>query len=272
MKRIAIGNLVVSATNVAMFADKMARAAAEVGDASVVQLDPIDLRDQGGVYLMSLAYMNDTAKWLELPATLAAATRCKSAFGKLTGAGGFVVGKRVVNEIVANSHQLTTSLSDELEKHHTYIVAPREGELIDNGISQFGPEVVNALPAIRQDVSQGAKCRAYELWTASVMHMMRVVEVGVTVLSDHLGVTRGPSWGVTIANVLQALDGQRKVKGDAEQKQWASETASYLNFVKDAFRNPAMHPEMTFDREQAISIYDNTRSFMRMLVKQLAVA
>lgn len=269
MKRIDVGNLLSSASNVAMFSDKLARAAADLGDLATAKLD---LREMGGVYLSSLAYITDTAEWLDLPTTLAAAIRCRSAFGRLTGSGGIVIGKRLANEIVSNSHQLTVSLSDELAKHHAYIVAPREGELIDNGIGLFGLDVVNSLPSIRRDVSDGAKCRAYELWTASVMHMMRVAEVGVGALADHLAVPRGSSWGRTIADVLQALDKERKAKGDPELKQWASEIATCLNFVKDAFRNPAMHPEMSFDRDQAISIYDNTRSFMRALVRRVAAS
>lgn len=102
------------------------------------------------------------------------------------------------------------------------------------------------------------------------MHMMRVAEVGVAALADHLSTPRGSSWGITIANLQQTLDQQRKAKGDPALKQWASETATYLNFVKDAFRNPAMHPEMSFDRDQAISIYDNTRAFMRKLVQAIS--
>ena len=104
------------------------------------------------------------------------------------------------------------------------------------------------------------------------MHMMRVSEIGVGALADNLGTPKGASWGATIASVQQALDNQRKIKGDPKLRQWASETASYLNFVKDAFRNPAMHPEMNFDQNTAISIYDNTRSFMRKLADVLESA
>lgn len=266
MKRIAVANLLASATNVAMFADKLAQTTEHLGDGDRMQVEPQDLFR---TYLMSLAFLTDTAKWLELPATLAAATRCKAAFDRLRAANG-ILDKRLANEFVTNSHQLSVSLSDELEKHHAYIVAPREGELIDSGIGLFGLEVVEALPSIRRDVAEAARCRAYELWTASVMHMMRVAEVGVAALADHLSTPRGSSWGSTIANLQQTLDQQRKAKGDPALKQWASETATYLNFVKDAFRNPAMHPEMSFDRDQAISIYDNTRAFMRKLVQAIS--
>lgn len=65
---------------------------------------------------------------------------------------------------------------------------------------------------------------------------------------------------------------RRCAKHGAALKQWPSETATCLNFVKDAFRNPAMRPQKSFDREQAISIYDHTRAFMRMLAKQVAPA
>jgi len=69
----------------------------------------------------------------------------------------------------------------------------------------------------------------------------------------------------------QALDKERKAKADPELKRWASETATYLAFVKGAFRNPAMHPEMTFDQEQAVSIYDDTRALMRTLTARTAL-
>jgi hypothetical protein len=266
VKRIAIANLLASATNIAMFADKLSQTTEHLGDRDRMQVEPQDLFR---TYLMSLAFLNDIAEWLELPATLAASMRCKAAFDRLRAANG-VLDKRLVNEFVTNSHQLSVSLSDELEKHHAYIIAPREGELIDSGIGLFGLEVVDALPSIRRDLADAARCRAYELWTASVMHMMRVAEVGVAALADHLGTPQGSSWGVTIANLQQTLDQQRKVKGDPGLKQWASETAVYLNFVKDAFRNPAMHPEMSFNRDQAISIYDNTCAFMRKLVQAIS--
>ena len=265
MKRIAIGALVTAASNIGKFSDMIARSASAFTNAESIQIDQHDLRELGRIYLLSLHQITDTAKRLELPATIAAAGRCKTAFGRLTGSANISIGKRVLDEIVTNSHQLTISLSDELEKHHTYVVAPREGELIDNGIDLFGLEVVHTFPAIRRDVAEGAQCRAYELWTASVMHMMRVAEVGASALADHLGVARGATWGMTIGKVLDAFNVERRAKGDDDLKQWASETATYLNFVKDAFRNPAMHADMSFDREQAISIYDNTRAFMRIL-------
>lgn len=60
-----------------------------------------------------------------------------------------------------------------------------------------------------------------------------------------------------------------RIKGDAQLRAWASETGTYLNFVKDAFRNPAMHPERTFSAEEAKMIFDNTRAFMHMLTQRL---
>lgn len=269
MKRIALSDLVTAAKNIGMFSDRLARVS-ETTREETVQLNPVSFREMGRIYVLSIACVAETAKHLDLSATMAAASRCKSAFGKLTGAGGLIASKKTVNEIVVNSQQLTTSLSDELEKHLAFVVAPREVPLIEDGLSQFGLDLVQALPMIREDVIAAAQCRAFELWTASVMHMMRVAEVGVGAFVEQVGMTKGKTWGDTIGKMIKKLDEERFPGISAEQKQWASETASYLNFVKDAFRNPAMHPEMTFDRDQAISIYDNTRAFTRMLVKRNA--
>lgn len=266
MHRIDIANLLASAANVAVFSDKLASSLRDFDSDEVVRFD---LRGFGRVYLLSVETIGSVAKTLRLSSTAAAALRCKSSFGALVGTGGLLIGKSKATELVTHSHQLTIALSDELAAHHSFTISPVEGALIDRGVAQFGEAAVTAFPAIRKDVEEGSKCRAYELWTAAVMHMMRVAEVGVAALADHLEVTRGPSWGVTINNVLVALNGARGAKHDPALRQWASETATYLNFVKDAFRNPAMHPEMSFDREQAISTFENTRAFMRSLALHL---
>lgn len=266
MKRIDLANLLASSSNIAMFADKIAQMIERLGDYGMVELQ----RDRVVLFFHSICQVLDTAEWLELPATTSAAKRAQALVGRLARANRVLVGRQVGREIVAAAHHLTTSMTAELEKHHTYVVMPREGLLLDHGPGAFGSELLDVFPEVRHDVSAAAHCRAYELWTACVMHLMRVAEVGIDRLADHIQAPRGNSWGATAANLSKALEGARKVYGDGTAKQWLSEAAIYLNFVKNGFRNPAMHPEKTFDREQAIAIYDNTRNFMRLIAARLA--
>lgn len=267
MKHIDLSELITSVSNIAMFAEKLSGAIPD-DHTETISISLYDLHNHFSIYTRSLVYLINTLKQLELPATKNAAARCITEVNRLRDNNG-TINKSIANTIVNYSQQIKVSLSDELEKYHAYIVDSHGFELINNGIEQFGFEVVNAIPKIKKDVIDAARCYAYELWTALVMHMMRVLEVGVTMLADHLNASRGTSWGNAIHNIELALNKERTAKGDKELKQWASETATYLNFVKDAFRNPTMHAEIDFTKDKAISIYDNTRFFMRQLTIRL---
>ncbi|MGB3930855.1 MAG: hypothetical protein WBL20_18065 [Sphingobium sp.] len=139
MHRIDIANLLASASNVAVFSDKLASAVRDFGRDEVIQFD---LRGFGRVYLMSIETIAGVAKVLGLPSTAAAAVRCRSSFGALVGTGGLLVGKGQATELVTHSHQLTMALSDELDAHHSFTVPPHGGALIDRGVALFGEEVV----------------------------------------------------------------------------------------------------------------------------------
>lgn len=266
MKRIDLGNIVASSSNIAIFADKIALMIEPLGEHGLVELRSAPV----ALFFRSICQIIGTAEWLNLPATAAAAKKAQSLVSRLARSDQVLIGRQLGREIVAASHNLTTAMSAELEKHHTYVVEPREAALIDDGPAAFGLDVLVVFPEVRADVSAAAYCRAYELWTACVMHLMRVAEVGIDRLADHVQAPRGNSWGATAANLSKELENARKVGGDGTAKQWLSEAGSYLNFVKNGFRNPAMHPEKTFDREQAIAIYDNTRAFIRLLAARLA--
>lgn len=269
MKLISLATLTASASNIAMFGEKIVRQTAD-------QIEPMSISPASdqlfGVFLTSLAYAIDTAKWLELRVATASGERCYDLIHSYRVGNQVVLDTQRGARLAAACYQVTTSLSDELEGHHAYIVGPREAKLIEDTLGGFGLEVVTLFPDTRRDISDGATCRAFELWTASVMHMMRVAEIGVQALADHLAVKAGATWGGTIANINKALADASRAKDDPALRSWASETATYLNFVKEAFRNPAMHPERSFSQEEAVLVYDNCRAFMRMLTRRLAPA
>jgi len=52
----------------------------------------------------------------------------------------------------------------------------------------FGEAVENAFPDVSYDIAEAGKCRAFGRWTATVMHLMRVLEAGLAALGRHVGV------------------------------------------------------------------------------------
>lgn len=269
MKRIDIANLLAAASNIALFAEKLLDKTRKLsGDHGMAEMEA----DRTiAVFMRSLASILDTAEWLDLPATKAACERCHQLIRHWRPGQRVLINRNQGEQIARMCHQISTAMSDELQRHHAYIVAPLEGKLIDDGLGMFGLDVITRFPTTRQDITAAARCRAYQLWTACVMHLMRVGEIGVIALADHLQVKRGATWGGTIANINEALKDATRMKGDPAGKAWAAETGTYLNFVKDAFRNPAMHPERSFGEREAVMIFENMRAFMQMLADRIAM-
>lgn len=279
MKRIDLGVLLQAVSNLGLMTERIVRPLEVLQSRETLW---ISLTDMGSSIGQHLKIVGDAAEALSLPATEEAVRSYRSTLGRLTATksscNSFELTKSLLDDFRRDCDHITTGLRRELVKHQTFVVAPAEARLLDDAIEQFGQDVVTAFPSIREDVISAARCQAFELWTASVMHTMRVAEAGVGAFADHLTVPRSNTWGGTIQEVLKALDNAKGNKGqsalqvrlssDPSFKQWASEVASYLNFVKDAFRNPAMHPDLTFDHDQAIAIRNNTRAFMRALVKR----
>lgn len=268
MKLISLSGIIPSISNLATIGDQIVTRTRRLGDMALDDLPSVKM----GLFMLSLAELTGTANWLELPATAAACERCYQLVKAFRPDTRVLLSRAQGEQIGAAVHQIVTGFTDELDKHFAYVVAPPEVKLLESTIGNFDLEIVQAFPAIRADVHAAGQCRAFELWTACVMHLMRVSEIGVGALADHLEVKRGTSWGGTIANIAEALRDTSRIKGEPALRQWASETGTYLNFVKDAFRNPAMHPERSFQRDETIMLYENTRMFMRMLAQRIGPA
>jgi hypothetical protein len=266
MMPIDLPNLLAAQSNLSKFADRLSMQAGSLPEGEMIHLAigrPVP------IFLQGLDLIHAIARSLDLPATTAACGRLYEFVGDWREPAHIQVSGQRAQWIASACHQVSTALSDELERHRAFVVGPSESQLIDNGTAEFGEDVVTLFPDLREDIVAAARCRAFGLSTACVMHMMRVGEVGVGALADHLGVKRGASWGVTIAGINDALKDATRIKADPALRSWASETGTYLGFVKDAFRNPAMHPERNFSEEEAAMIYANMRAFMRMLTKRL---
>lgn len=161
------------------------------------------------------------------------------------------------------------ALIDELSGRKLYTLDARHAPWFDDP-SPFGTEVEDAFPSACFDIEEAAKCRALGRWTASVMHVMRVMEIGLTALARHHGIEHQANWNQTL-NQIEAQSRQvgRRSHG-AEAEQWAAEAATHLRFVKNAWRNHAMHPSEKYDEHRAVHIFEHCRAFMRHLATSLA--
>jgi hypothetical protein len=168
---------------------------------------------------------------------------------------------------------LQRSIEIEL-KHRLFLsLSPDEAKYYEQTQPLFGAEVQDTFPEIQVDVEEAGKCLALGRYTACVFHLMRVMELGVQRFGRELGVeerlTRENPWGT----ILNAVNGKLKERyeGNQDQKMTAerkaerdshAETIVYLRNVKNAWRNPTMHPAATYTEEQAKQIFDSVRAFI----------
>ena len=124
------------------------------------------------------------------------------------------------------------------------------------------------------DMEEASKCFALERYTASVMHSMRVLEIGLVNLCRALKVRYDEkSWNTLLVGLEKKWKetAQRKNKPPSwkQDEQFYSEAFAEFRHFKDAWRNHAMHARSTFDEERARVVVDHVRSFMRHLATKL---
>lgn len=170
--------------------------------------------------------------------------------------------------LIGSIEQVIAPFVDEIQARKLFTMPPRHASLYTDD-HPFGGKVEEAFPSASYDISEAAKCRALDRWTASVMHLMRALEVGLRALADHYGVEKAENWN-TALNQIEARSREigRRSHG-VEGEQWAAEAAAHLRFIKNAWRNHAMHPLEKYDEERAVAIFDHVRTFMQHLAKKL---
>ena len=98
-------------------------------------------------------------------------------------------------------------------------------------------------------------------YTASVFHLMRAMEIVVSSLGVKTVIDKNNTdleWGKILSNLKTPIEAMPKGK---EKDDWSA-ALTLLVHVKQAWRNPTMHPKKTYTEEHAKEIFFATRSFM----------
>lgn len=141
----------------------------------------------------------------------------------------------------------------------------------------FGKRVDDAIPSAREDLKEAGKCIAFELHTAAVFHLMRVVEFGLRELARTMK--------VKIPETPLDYAGWKSVVGGIETKLQAKipkargpKQAKALQFKNDlmadfkAFelrRNEIMHCRWRCNPREAMGLFDRVDEFMRRVALRI---
>jgi hypothetical protein len=128
------------------------------------------------------------------------------------------------------------------------------------------------LSAVMGDVEEASKCFAVGRYTACVFHLMRVMELSVQQLGKKLKVrlVQEKNWQNIIDEVNKAVKNMpvKTLRRKEIQREYTSIAAHLFN-VKVAWRNPVMHPKVSYTEEEAKEIFNNVMIFLSYLVKVL---
>jgi hypothetical protein len=131
----------------------------------------------------------------------------------------------------------------------------------------FGHLVAERFPDLATDISESGKCYAVGRFTACVFHLMRIMEHGVQML----GVSFTGDEGIIDKDWQKILNDIRGIINKKYPNKKNKDGISYrslvvlLETVKEAWRNPTMHPKQTYTEEEADEIFNSVKGFMRKM-------
>jgi hypothetical protein len=175
--------------------------------------------------------------------------------------GGLTVGK--FRDMCVDLHR---RLQHELEDRVFFALSPEEAHEYWKKKDILSPEVSAKYPAeLLDDFEEAGNCMATGRYTASVFHLMRVMETAVKRLAQRHQVTLPDDlhWGGILSAIKPAIEGMPK-SSDAERqlRNQHSEVFSLLYHVKQAWRNDTMHPKRTYTANQAKEIFAACKSYL----------
>jgi hypothetical protein len=166
---------------------------------------------------------------------------------------------------------LTNRLNDDLKRTAFLYVPPARVQFYLDA-PQFGQEVADKFPKSVEDIQEAAKCFALARYTATVFHLMRVMEGATQYLGKRLGISLvgEKNWH----NILDEVDKAIKAHPAKNSYQKAkrnklAEASAHLRMVKDAWRNDVMHPKETYTEDEADRVFRNVKDFMVHLATKL---
>jgi hypothetical protein len=136
----------------------------------------------------------------------------------------------------------------------------------------FDSFVTDIYAGLSYDVVEAGNCLALSRPTASVFHLMRVMEFGVQRFGQKLGVplVNEIVWQVILDQVSSKIRTMpEKPAARKRIKESYADLAAHLYNVKVAWRNTVMHPKRTYTVEEAERLFDTVKTFMGVLVKLL---
>lgn len=157
----------------------------------------------------------------------------------------------------------------ELEDRRILMVSPSRSDYYNCQGTFLTADVIQKLSKLNlaEDATEAGNCFALGRYTACVFHLMRIMEKIVQNFGKKVGITldvRRASWD----NILKQVKKLTKIE-DTDSPDEKTKKLRYQSFydrldaVRVAWRNPVMHPKVTYTHEEAREVLDAVRLFVK---------
>ncbi|SFJ08190.1 hypothetical protein SAMN05216304_104359 [Bosea sp. OK403] len=189
-----------------------------------------------------------------------------------------IISKKLKNKIshreISTEIRVLRETMDEGYKSQLIYRYPDQKKTIFKNWAVDWADTVSKFPSTKKDVY----C-AVDLWalghnTASVFHLMRVLEYGLRAMANDVNANfEYENW----QNIIEKIESNIKIetkqlpKGSArsERLKFLSEAAKELVYFKDGWRNFVSHNRVEYSEEQAFIALNHVRYFMTTLASKL---
>jgi hypothetical protein len=149
----------------------------------------------------------------------------------------------------------------------------------------LGPKVSECFPNASLDIVDAGNCVALGLGSASVFHLMHVVEWGLRAFAVHLGLLKVlierktkkfiplefSQWEHILNQLPDKIDAKVNALSVGPSKQKAQvfyyPTLKEIRGFRDAWRNHLMHTRAAYTPEDAVAVFSHVEIFMKSLAE-----
>ncbi len=167
--------------------------------------------------------------------------------------------------------EVDSRLRDELSSLVVFCLEVEKLRYFEPADPLFGQEVADKLPLAIPDIQDAGKCLSFAQGTATVFHLMRVMEAALKSLATLLGIPYAPSWESYITQIETKITAKHKTKS----VKWKTDEPFYrdilgdLQAIKIAWRNPTMHIVRRYSPDEAEDIFRTVCTFLKRLAPRL---
>jgi hypothetical protein len=167
-------------------------------------------------------------------------------------------------------------LQDEMTLRHVYVLDDRRSNYFSASAKMFGDELAVKFPSALYDIDEAGKCYSLDRPTASVFHLMRVMEIGIRALARCLDVPdplkpAERNWAIVLKSISEnGLDrlwpkAADRMSGDGA---FFESMRASLDSVRNPWRNATMHVESKYTSDEAEHIFVAVKGFMKKLASR----